>query len=108
MVKSKIFVLGDAALVQGFQLVGLDDCAITTPEKFQADLENALTKAEFGVVVVNETLLATIDWKLKKKLDSIAYPVIVPLPDISGKSTEGDEIRNLIKRALGFDLGAKK
>ncbi len=108
MTKAKIFVLGDAALVQGFQLVGIDDCVITTPEKFQEELESTLSKPEFGIVVVNENMLGTIDWRLKKKLDSIAYPVIVSLPDISGKSTEGDEIRNLIKRALGFDLGAKK
>jgi vacuolar-type H+-ATPase subunit F/Vma7 len=108
MTKAKILVLGDAALVQGFKLVGLDDCVTTTPEKFQEDFESVLGKSEFGVVVVNETMLGTIDWRLKKKLDSIAYPVIVPVPDISGKSTEGDQIRNLIKRALGFDLGSKK
>lgn len=108
MTKAKIMVLGDAALVQGFQLTGLEDCIMTTPEKFQADLESSLAKPEFGVIVVNEVMLSNIDWRLKKKLDSLAYPVIVPMPDISGKSSEGDEIRGLIKRALGFDLGAKK
>jgi len=106
--KAKIMVLGDAALVHGFQLTGLEDCFLTNSEKFQKDLEDALLKTEFGVIVVNEAMLGTIDWRLKKKLDSLAYPVIVPMPDISGKSMEGDEIRNLIKRALGFDLGAKK
>jgi vacuolar-type H+-ATPase subunit F/Vma7 len=108
MVKAKIMVLGDAALVQGFQLTGLEDCFLVAPDKFQQELEAALGKTEFGVVVVNENMLNTIDWRLKKKLDSLAYPVIVPMPDLSGKSEGGDEIRALIKRALGFDLGAKK
>jgi len=45
---------------------------------------------------------------LRKKLDSMAYPVVIPMPDPSGASMEGDEIRSLIKRALGFDLSAKK
>jgi vacuolar-type H+-ATPase subunit F/Vma7 len=53
-------------------------------------------------------MINKVDWRLKRKLSSIAYPVIIPMPDQSGKSSEGDEIRNLIKRALGFDLGAKK
>ncbi|MFA6531023.1 MAG: V-type ATP synthase subunit F [Candidatus Micrarchaeia archaeon] len=108
MVKAKIMVLGDAALVHGFRLTGLEDCILTTNEKFQKDLEDYLAKPEFGVIVVNEIMLGNIDWRLKKKLDMLAYPVIVPMPDISGKSSEGDEIRGLIKRALGFDLGAKK
>ena len=53
-------------------------------------------------------MLNEIDWRLRKKIDSVAYPVVVPIPDISGQAVAGDEIRNLIKRALGFDLGAKK
>ncbi|MEK6979771.1 MAG: V-type ATP synthase subunit F [Candidatus Micrarchaeota archaeon] len=107
MTKAKIMVLGDAPLVMGFQLAGLENCILTASDKFQQKLEDYLQKPEFGIIIVNETMLNMIDWRLKKKLDSIAYPVIVPIPDISGKSTEGDEIRFLIKRALGFDLGKK-
>ena len=106
--KSKILVLGDAPLVMGMRLAGLEDTITTTEEGYQAALEKALTQEQFGIIITNEQMLGKIDWRLKKKLDSIAYPVIVPMPDYSGKSAEGDEIRNLIKRALGFDLGAKK
>ena len=108
MVKSKIAVIGDAPLVQGFQLAGIENSILTSKEEFQKTLENYLAKSEFGIIVVNETMLADIDWRLRKRLDIIAYPVVVPIPDISGKSIEGDVIRQLIKRALGFDLGAKK
>ncbi len=44
---------------------------------------------------------------MKKKLETMASPVIVPMPDSGGESTEGEQIRALIKRALGFDLGKK-
>ncbi len=107
MVKAKILVLGDAPLVQGFQLAGLENCIATSEESFQEEFESALDNPEYGILVVNETMLNKIDWRLKKKLDSIAYPVIIPMPDKSGESTEGDEIRGLIKRALGFDLANK-
>jgi vacuolar-type H+-ATPase subunit F/Vma7 len=106
--KAKILVLGDAPLVMGMRLAGLEDAVTATDADYQAALEKALTQEQFGIIITNERMLAKVDWRLKKKLDSIAYPVIVPMPDYSGKSTEGDEIRNLIKRALGFDLGAKK
>ncbi len=106
--KSKIVVLGDAPLVTGFRLAGLEHANQVAPESFQAELEKILANKEFGIIITNEFMLRSIDWRLKKKLDSIAYPVVIPMPDYSGTSAEGDEIRNLIKRALGFDLGAKK
>ncbi len=108
MVKAKIMVIGDAPLVTGFRLAGLEDCVQTTRDNFQKDFEAVLAKPEYGILVVNEQMFNTIDWRLRKKLDSMAYPVVIPLPDASGTSVEGDEIRGLIKRALGFDLAAKK
>lgn len=106
--KSKILVIGDAPLVTGMRLAGLEHCRSAGESDFEKKLEQALTETEFGIIVVNEYLLNKIDWRLKKKLDSIAYPVIIPMPAYSGVSAEGDEIRQLIKRALGFDLAAKK
>lgn len=105
--KSRIVVLGDAPLVLGFTLTGLENTVTVTQENYQPELEKIMANPEYGVIITNEYLLGGIDWRLKKKLDSIAYPVIVPIPDYSGKSAEGDEIRNLIKRALGFDLAKK-
>jgi vacuolar-type H+-ATPase subunit F/Vma7 len=106
--KSKIIVIGDAPLVMGFKLAGIDDTVQVSDATIQEELEKVLANSEYGIIVTNEYLLNKLDWRLRKKLDSIAYPVVIPMPDYSGKSTEGDEIRNLIKRALGFDLGAKK
>ncbi|MCI0503290.1 V-type ATP synthase subunit F [Candidatus Micrarchaeota archaeon] len=106
--KSKIVVVGDAPLVMGFKLAGIDDTVQAGESTIQAELEKVLANKDYGIIVTNEYMLNRIDWRLRKKLDSIAYPVVIPMPDYTGKSTEGDEIRNLIKRALGFDLGAKK
>src|SRR4029453_4379552 len=101
--KAKIIVIGDAPLVMGLQLAGLENAVQASEETIQSQMEKALLNPEYGIIITNEKLLNKIDWKLKKKLDSIAYPVVIPMPDYSGTSAEGDEIRNLIKRALGFD-----
>ncbi len=105
--KARILVLGDTPLVMGYRLAGIEDGVAATEQTYQAELEKALANTAYGIIITNEYMLGRIDWRLKKKLDSIAYPVIVPVPDYSGKSAEGDEIRMLIKRALGFDLGKK-
>ncbi len=107
MVKSNIIVIGDSPLVLGFQLAGLQHGIVATEEDFEKHLEETLANEEFGIILANSRLLSKIDWRLKKKLDDIAYPVIVPMPDVSGGSADEDEIRTLIKRALGFDLGKK-
>ena len=107
MVKARIAVLGDAHLVEGFQLAGLADAFLSNDQEFSNALEEMLRKPEYGILVVNETWLKNVDWKLRKKLDNLAYPVIIPLPAAGEKSIEGDEIRNLIKRTLGFDLAKK-
>lgn len=106
--KAKIVVIGDMILVSGMRLAGIENCWLASDgNNAQQLIENALANEEFGIVIVNEYLLNQIDWRLRKKLDKIAYPVIVPIPAYSGVSTEGEEIRQMIKRALGFDLEKK-
>lgn len=105
--KSRLAVIGDARLVEGFQLAGVENLFPVAEAGFQPALEKLLAQPEFGILVVNESMLAGIDWRLKKKLDALAYPVIIPLPAPGQTSEEGDAIRSMIKRALGFDLGAK-
>lgn len=107
MTKVKIIVIGGPTLVTGLTLAGLEHSITSTEENFQSNLEKILTQKEYGVVVVQEDLLSGIDWRLKKKLDNIAYPVIVPVPGLNGKTAEEDDLRNIIKRALGFDIMAK-
>ncbi len=108
MTRVKIIAIGDSNLTIGLRLAGLENIITTNKKEFESDLNNILTKSEYGIVVVQEDFLIGIDWRLKKKLDTIAYPVIVPVPGLSGESAEGEDIKSIIKRALGFDIMAKE
>lgn len=108
MVKGKIAVVGDAPLATGFRFAGVSDVFSTKDEDITKTLEMVVDNKDYGIVIVNERQLGNIEWRLKKKLDNLAYPVIVPVPDIKVKSAEEESIRYLIKRALGFDLGRNK
>jgi vacuolar-type H+-ATPase subunit F/Vma7 len=105
--KAKMAVLGDAHLTEGFRLAGLEHVFRVNEEEFAAQLEQLLRIPEYGILVVNEQWVKNVPWPLKKRLDHTVYPVIIPLPAYGDKSAEADEIKHLIKRALGFDLGAK-
>lgn len=101
---SKILVLGDAALVTGFSLAGIENTIQVKESDFPSVFETYLSNPDYGIIVTPESYLAKLDWRTKKRLENLAYPVIVPMPDYSGKSIEGDQIKSMIKRALGFDL----
>jgi vacuolar-type H+-ATPase subunit F/Vma7 len=103
----RIAVIGDAALATGFRLAGLQHVFITGKDEFEGKLKEVLSNPEFGIVIVNETYLPAIDWRLKKKIDNLAHPVVIGVADISGKREEGEDLNELIKRALGFDVSKK-
>ena len=106
--KSKIIVLGDSPLVTGFCLAGVNDHVMCDQNTFQKSLESILENKDYGIIIVNQSMLECIDWKLKKRLDTLAYPVVVPMQSAANKEKEeSQEIRNLVKRALGFDISKK-
>ena len=105
----RIAVLGDAALTTGFRLAGLARTfTLEKGKEFEDKLKEVLANPEYGIVIVNETYLTDIDWRLKKKVDSISHPVVIGVADISGKAAEGEDLSELIKKALGFDVSKKQ
>lgn len=120
--KGKIAVLGEHYFTLGFKLAGIQDVfqindkdsleqklielidSDVNPQR-QNSFNSTLPKPPgYAIILISEKLGEQMDWKLKKRISNLAYPVIVPLPDISGESTETANIKMLIKRALGFDL----
>lgn len=105
----RIAVLGDPALATGFRLAGLSHVhTLEKGKEFEEKLKEVLADPQFGIVIVNETYLTGIDWRLKKKVDSISHPVVIGVADISGKAAEGEDLGELIKKALGFDVSKKQ
>lgn len=104
----KIAVIGDAALATGFRLGGISSVFVVDKgEAFEKKLNEILNDQDYGIVIVNELYLAGIDWKLRKRVDTIAHPVVISVADISGKTEGTEDINALIKKALGFDVSKK-
>jgi vacuolar-type H+-ATPase subunit F/Vma7 len=108
MAGGKISVLGGSQFTLGFTLAGVDS-VFTEDETAPAEakLTELIDSREYSIIVISEKLSGELDWKVKKRIDSIANPVVIALPDIGIESSEAANIRALIKRALGFDMVSK-
>ncbi len=107
MVIGKIAVLGERHFTMGFMLAGVQNVFTVVEGNSEQKLIELIDSKQYSIIYINERLSEQMDWKLKKRISNLAYPVIVPLPDIKGESNEAANIKVLIKRALGFDIIAK-
>jgi len=105
----KIAVIGDAALATGFRLAGITEVDVTERGKeFEEKLKALIAEPDVVIIIVNESYLPRINWQLKKKIDNLSHPVVIGVADISRKSAEGEDLNELIKKALGFDVSQQK
>ncbi len=70
----------------------------------QKDLIPAKKKKDLGIIIVDERLLEAADWRLRRKIEMAAKPVVVAVPGRDGPAEQSESISKLVKRALGFDL----
>ena len=103
----KIIVIGDSATVTGFKLAGVSETYVAEGKDAEKRLAELLDRENAGIIIVTERILAGLDWRLKKRIEAIAKPVVVGIPDKTGFSREAGRLNELIKRALGFELGGK-
>ncbi|MDD5023113.1 MAG: V-type ATP synthase subunit F [Candidatus ainarchaeum sp.] len=108
MTKAKIIVIGTPTLSTGLMLAGLGESIIATKENFQENLEKIIKDGQYGIIIAQDDMISSLDWRMKKKIDSLAYPVIVPVPGVFGESNKEEDLRSIVKRALGFDIMMKK
>ncbi|VVC00031.1 V-type ATP synthase subunit F [uncultured archaeon] len=104
----KLAVIADSATCTGFRLAGIENTFILTGKEAEDKLSELLTDTSFGIVIVTERLLETCDWRLKKRVEATAKPIVVPIPDAGGPIEQSESLAMLIKRALGVDLTKKK
>ncbi len=103
--KEKIAAVGDSALLTGFKLAGVERLYnVASSEEGGKTIGELLTDQTLGIVIVGEEIIEGCDWKLKKKIEAAAKPVVITVPGKKGPVEQGESLAKLVKRALGFDL----
>ncbi|RLG19642.1 V-type ATP synthase subunit F [Candidatus Micrarchaeota archaeon] len=106
--KEKIVVIGDSTLVTGFKLAGVTEYYVAEGKEAEDKVAELMKAGNAGVIIVNEDLMVQMDWRLKRKIEAAAKPIVVPVPSRKGPVGEAESLREMVKRALGFDLMQKK
>ena len=106
--KEKIAVIADSATCTGFRLSGVESTFALTGAEAEAKIAELLGDESFGIIVVSERMVENCDWRLKKRIEATAKPIVVAIPDSAGPIEQEESLAKLIKRALGVDLTKKK
>lgn len=106
--KEKIAVIADDATATGFHLAGVENAFSLTGAEAEGRLSELLSDTTYGIIIVTEKLLENCDWRLRKRVEATAKPIVVPIPDAGGPIEQSESLSMLIKRALGVDLSKKK
>ena len=102
--EGKIVVIGDSPTCTGFRLAGLEMVLPLKGKEAEAKIEELLGSQEIAIIIVNERIMNDADWRLKRRIEKTAKPVVITIPDKEGPSEETDSLRSMVKKALGFEL----
>ena len=107
----KVVVLTDPDTADGFRLAGVDVQIVESNDMARKQLNALLDDDSSGIIAVNEKMMAAIDERTQKKIDSIYRPIVISLP-IKEQLEMGEDHRaylsRLIRRAIGFDITLRR
>ena len=102
----KMLILTDTESATGFRLAGVEvrEADSTTAQKA---LEDSIVSDKYGLVVVDESLIADPIKSMERTMRGRNLPVILPMQGLGAAFGESDDakdyIRLLVKNALGFE-----
>ncbi len=107
----KLIVLTDPDTADGLRLAGVDVEVADSRDVARKKLNALIDDEASGIIAVNEKMMAAIDERTQKKIDSIYRPIVISLP-IREKLEMGEDHRaylsRLIRRAIGFDITLRR
>ncbi|MCA9837530.1 MAG: V-type ATP synthase subunit F [Trueperaceae bacterium] len=102
-----MLVLTDGETATGFRLAGVEVLE-TTADGALGELQNVIESGNYGLVAVDEGLIADPIKATERAMRGRDLPVILPMPSLGATfGEEGDAteyMKNLVRSAIGFDI----
>ncbi len=95
----EIAAVGRDDFVQGFKLVGVRKAIPATKEDLEKKIGAVLDDAEVGILILDTADMKTLSNTMRRRLDTVARPVVIGVG-----TTEDEDLRTKVKRAIGVDL----
>lgn len=102
---SELAVVGDSEFVMGFQLIGIKKIFEgETRQELKEKFTQALRDINVGIIVTNDSSIKKLDQNFRRNVENSITPVVVVL---SIDAFAQDNLRDMIKKAIGIDLLAR-
>ncbi|PIE04076.1 MAG: Vacuolar H+transporting two-sector ATPase F subunit [Spirochaetales bacterium] len=98
------FIIGDEDTVLGFELAGVAGRSVKTAEQAGTAFNEALADRSNGIIIITEAAADLIRERVNKLLFSASFPLIVEIPDGSGRRENRKDLRTLVNEAIGIKL----
>ena len=105
---SKMLMLTDSETATGFRLAGVAVHEANS-ENAQKTLEGIIESDEYGLVVVDEGLIADPNKATERLMRGRTLPVLLSMPSLGVAFEEGSDdaaeyMKALVRSAIGFDI----
>lgn len=100
----KYFVIGDEDTVLGFGLVGVKGFVATNETEAESSFKEALKDDDIGIVIITEKTAEFIRPLVDAYLFTSSFPLIVEIPDRTGKMEGKPGIRQMVNEAIGIKI----
>jgi vacuolar-type H+-ATPase subunit F/Vma7 len=98
-------VIGDADMVTGFRLVGVEGIEVNSVAEAMQALNKALSRSDLAVIIISEEF--SVQTQLHDTIDKVRHerrePLIVEIPGSNGKPSE-IRMSDLISKILGVRI----
>lgn len=95
----KLAAAGSNEFAVGFRLAGIRDAFEIGKNTFD-ELKDLKSKRDFGIIVVDEKIMDSLELHQRLEIESSVDPVFIP---VSARA-EQDSLKSLIKKSVGVDL----
>jgi vacuolar-type H+-ATPase subunit F/Vma7 len=103
---SRLLVMTSAELAVGYRLAGVATVEVASAAEAESRLEELLVQ-EDGVIAVHAPYFYALGRPLRRRLDALRAPLVVPLPDGTANDQAEDRRQRLLqmlRQAVGYEI----
>ena len=100
----KVLVIGHPEAVLGFSLAGVGGQAATSAGEANQALDQALTSADIGIILVTQDVARTIQSRMDQLQLRSTIPLVVEIPGPAGVGPDQPSLSDVVLRAIGVKI----
>ena len=100
----KYYIIGDEDATLGFGMVGVQGRTAHSPAEAESAFTGALKDPDVGIIIITERVAELIRPLVDDYIFTEEFPLIVEIPDRSGKIEGRPGLRETVNRAIGITL----